>query len=231
MMIDCGSDSASSDFSYYTIDSYLEEINVTNLKYIFCTHPDEDHFEGFPAILENRKYGTVFCSKTEKESQSFISFKKDVESFIKKIKVPKEGNRYTLGSAFIEILCVNQGKSDNDSSIVMMITFGNTKFLFTGDAENLTENYLIQKKDISCTVLKAAHHGSETSSRNSFLQKAEPEYIVVSTDENSRIAEDLLTYIDNHDTKAFYTYQTGTIICISDGRTVEFKTRDGNILN
>ena len=233
MMIDCGSDVIDASFGYYSIENFFKENNVNELKYVFCSHPDKDHFNGFLTLLENIKYGNVYCSRTDKDTYAFNEFKDEVQTlFLKKIKVPKEGdNKMMLGAASIEILAVNQGKTDNDSSIVMMITFGETKFLFTGDAENQTENYLIRNKDIKCTVLKAAHHGSESSSRDAFLQKAQPEYIIVSTDENTAISEDLLSYVENHETEAFYTYAKGTIICVSDGRKVEIKDRSGNILS
>lgn len=235
MMIDCGSDVMDAGFNYYKIDNYLQELGVTKFEYIICTHPDKDHYEGFSEILSNRKYKHIYCSNLEKENGSFSVFKEDVQSLFKRMKSPKIGLTFKLGSAEIEILaCDTDNKgSSNDSSIVLMITYGKNKFLFTGDAENKTENYLLRNnKNIECDVLKVAHHGSNTSSKSEFLRKTKAKYLVISTDQETKIAYSITEYVDkNEGVQAFYTWEKGTMICSSDGSRITFKNRNGEVLN
>jgi competence protein ComEC len=79
----------------------------------------------------------------------------------------------------------------NNSSMVLKITYGETSFLFLGDAEGkkrndpptppqFVEEVLVESgADLKSTVLKIAHHGSETSSTNEFVRLVDPEYVIV----------------------------------------------------
>ena len=66
----------------------------------------------------------------------------------------------------------------NNNSVVIKLTYGENKFLFTGDAEKDEEDGIWT--NIKCDVLKVGHHGSDTSSTKNFLKKVEPTYSVIS---------------------------------------------------
>ena len=226
MMIDCGSNDVdiSDNSNIYKIDRYLQQENVTHFDYIVCTHPDEDHYEGFVDILEgdgqSRTVDKIYCSikGSELDTPKFNEFKSSVQTFIKKITVPKEGHKFMLG------LAVNvDGKgTENDSSIVLMITYGNTKFLFTGDAEYRTEAYLVENKDIKCDVLKVAHHGSSTSTSDDFILKADPKYAVISVGNQNRYGHPSGVVLDRFERKNISIFRTdnGTVHCTSDGENI-----------
>ena len=236
MMIDCGSDSMTDGKSKQRIDYYLQQENISYFDYIICTHADDDHYGGFVSILKNRKFGKVYCStKGNTKSTSYTKFKNIIKKKHKRIKVPKVGTHFKLGSAKVEVLAVNTDtKTTNDASIVLMITYGNNKFLFTGDAESKTEKILLGK-NIKCDVLKVAHHGSKTSSHSYFLRKAKPKYMIVSVSEkkvnNDGISDDLLDYSDMYHVPVYYTYVEGTILCKSNGKKITLKNLDGKKLN
>ncbi|MBR3117644.1 MAG: MBL fold metallo-hydrolase [Oceanobacillus sp.] len=239
MMIDCGTKSKRLE-----IDLYLKEQGVDYFDYLVCTHPDSDHYGGFEGVLNNRKVGTIYCSTSGKDIDN-IEFNKFSNEG--KIKVPtigktlklgpisievKKPTTFMLGSAFVEVLAVNiDENSKNDSSIVLMITYGNNKFLFTGDAEKKTEKYLVENKDIKCDVLKVAHHGSFTSSSDAFLQKADPKYAVLCVSEgNDPPYKEVLDRLDDREILYFRT-DNGHIICKSNGKDIEFTDRNGNRLD
>lgn len=79
----------------------------------------------------------------------------------------------------------------NNASIVLKLTYGNHSFLFMGDAEGkdrddlpdsarYVERILLQNpSQLQSTVLKIAHHGSETSSTMPFIQAVNPEVVIV----------------------------------------------------
>lgn len=76
--------------------------------------------------------------------------------------------------------------SSNDSSLVIMLEYGSFSFLFTGDISNKTESKLVSSGvDLSCDVLKVAHHGSKSSSSLEFLKATGAKYSVICVGQNS----------------------------------------------
>lgn len=238
MMIDCGTKKNGNRDSY-VIDRFLQEKNVTEFDYIVCTHPHDDHYNVFLDILKGdskpRKYDRFLCStKADKNtSVEFNKFCKSVKEysshkFLNGITVPKVGKKYELGSAEFEILAVNtDGKGiENDSSIVLMVTFKNYKFLFMGDAEFETEKAL-SSMDIKCDVLKVAHHGSHSSTTDSFLSKALPKYAVISVGNENQYDHPSSVVIDrleNRNVKILRT-DNGIVTCTSDGKKMDIGYR------
>ena len=124
----------------------------------------------------------------EKERELFLKRKQEINAKLEKTKKyineknpKKEKDQYTLGSATIDILAVNYGEEDN-SSIVLLITYGKNKFLFTGDMDSAEEGYLCDtyQDELNVDVLKVAHHGSNTSSSYRFIRMLMPKYAMIS---------------------------------------------------
>jgi len=110
----------------------------------------------------------------------------------------------------------------------MRITYGATSFLFTGDAERPSEQAILDAGyDISATVLKVGHHGSETSTTYPFLREIMPEFAVIMCGVNNSYGhphEDTLSRLRDADVVVYRTDLQGTITCVSDGKTVAFTT-------
>lgn len=237
MMIDCGSSNTSGDNDLYLLDNYLQELGIEEFDYIVCSHPDKDHYSKFKDLLEGRKVNKkVLCSTTSDvvNKSEFNAFENSFKTLFKKITVPKVNDKYELGSATIDILAVNTKKyssNSNDSSIVLMITYGNNKFLFTGDAGRTTENEMLNNnKNVKCDVLKVAHHGSYTASSDKFLNAANPEYAIFSVCSDDIIDSGILDTLEGLGTKSFRTDEKGTIICTSNGKKITLTNHNGAVL-
>jgi competence protein ComEC len=113
-------------------------------------------------------------------------------------------------------------------SIILKLTYGDVSFLFTGDAERVEEADILEVGyDLSATVLKVSHHGSETSTTYPFLREVMPEYAVISCGKNNSYGhpdETLLSRLRDADATVFRTDMQGTITATSDGKTVTFAT-------
>ena len=240
-MIDCGSESVQENgFSSYKVDLFLEQEGITSFDYIFCSHYDEDHYAGFADILDGRKIGKAYGPSgiNDIDVQSLNRFKNALSDQHKKIKTPKVGESFDLGSSTIEEVAVDSNQSirnRNDSSLVLLVTYGETKFLFTGDAESKTETTMINGKiSIKCDVLKVAHHGSPTSTSESFLAKAKPTYAILTVapdrDLPNGVVFDRLEAQDSIE-KIFRTDETGNITCKSDGKNITIYNTDGVQIN
>jgi competence protein ComEC len=128
---------------------------------------------------------------------------------------------------------VNPNSKDlNTTSIVIKLTYSNTKFLFTGDAQTSNEEGMINKGyDLSSDVLKVGHHGSGTSTSKAFLYKVNPKYAVISCGKNNDYGHPHKSIMEKLQTQKITVYRTdesGTIVCTSDGKNIRFSTSPGD---
>ncbi len=217
------------------IYSYLQSHGISHLDYIVCSHPHQDHAGGLAGALNYATAGIVYCSTSEYDGSAFANFKKYLDKQNIAITVPAPGDAFTLGSATAVILGpLSHSDDPNKESIVFRIQYGETSFLFTGDAKRENE---IEMIDAGCTlkstVLKVGHHGSETSTSYPFLYYVEPEYAVISVGENNPYGhptEETLSRLRDADVTVYRTDENGTIICRSDGKSVAFTTEKSPVL-
>ena len=224
MLID-GGNAADSSLIY----SFLRKRGIDHLDYIIATHAHEDHVGGLAGALNYATAGIALCPVTEYDSRPFNSFVKYLYEQGVTITVPDPGDSFMLGSAEVIIVGpINLSSNPNNTSIVIKIAYGETSFLFTGDAERPEEQDILEAGyDISATVLKVGHHGSDTSTTYPFLREIMPQYAVISCGEGNSYGhphEDTLSRLRDADVVLFRTDMQGTITCTSDGDTVTFIT-------
>ena len=224
MLID-GGNAEDSDLVY----SYLERHGAKNLDYMVASHAHEDHIGGLSGALNYAKVDTALCPVTEYSSKVFQNMVKYLEQQGKSLTVPAPGDKFDLGSARVEILGPVQEYDDtNNTSIVLRIDYGETSFLFTGDMETGAEKDLLESgANVRATVLKAGHHGSDTSTGYQFLREVSPQYTVISVGEGNKYghpSNEVLSRFRDAGTEVYRTDMQGHVIAESDGKTVTFRT-------
>lgn len=207
--------------------AYLSRLGITYLDYVIGTHAHEDHIGGIAGALNYASVGQVFCPVTSYTTRAFSNFVKAVRNQGKTITVPSVGDRFMLGSASCQVLGVNSTDDTNESSIVLRITYGNTSFLFTGDAEREAENMILNRGyQLQSDVLKVGHHGSASSTGYYWLRQVAPRYAVISVGKGNSYGhptETVLSRLRDADVTTYRTDLQGDIICTSDGQTVSFQ--------
>jgi competence protein ComEC len=227
MLID-GGNVADSDLIY----TFLKDHGITHLDYIVGTHAHEDHIGGLAGALNYAMVDVAYCPVTEFDSRAFSNFVKYLGEKGKSITVPSPGDTFKLDGAEVEILApLKPSDEPNNTSIVLKLTYGGVSFLFTGDCEREEEADILEAGyDLSATVLKVGHHGSETSTSYPFLREVMPQYAVISCGTDNSYGhphEETLSKLRDADVTLFRTDLQGTITATSDGTTVAFTTERG----
>ncbi len=164
-----------------------------NIETIIESHPDQDHIGGLVNVLGVYKVGSILETKMQSESQTYKKLEEEIESKrIKKIEAKKSVSVKFSSGAIAEILYPFEtvtdinGKDTNMYSVVVKLTIGENKFLFTGDLPTQQENKILAKNvDIGADFLKVSHHGSKYASSNEFLEKVRPSTAIVSVGKNN----------------------------------------------
>ena len=223
MLIDGGDKSDSS--LIYTL---LKNKNLTHLDIVIGSHSHADHIGGLPAALNYATADIVLCPVDSYNTDCFNDFKRYASEKSSGIVVPCVGDAYLLGDAVVNILGVNSASKENDTSIVVKITYKETSFLFSADAEKDTEECLLNSKlDLSASVLKVGHHGSNTSSSADFLKAVHPQYAIISVGKDNEYGHPADEVLQRLESAGIATYRTdihGDIFLTSDGETIALST-------
>ena len=213
---------------------YFKAKGITEFKYLIGTHPHEDHIGGLDDIIYNFDINTIYIPDAITTTKTFMDVLDAIEEKNMTYSVPKINETFTLGEALITVLYTGTDTKDlNNTSIVLRLDFGNTSYLFTGDATEKTENILLKDNlNLKADVLKVGHHGSRFSTTDEFLQKVNPKYAVISVgkDNNYKHPEDIiLKKLKTNNIKIHRTDLEGTIIVTSDGKEIKLKNIDTNL--
>ena len=215
------------------IIKYLRNNGVDRVDYIIATHPHSDHIGAMETIIESFEIKNVIMPRLSEQNMPTT---KGYENFL--IAVKNSGanviaatpfNEYEFGDANFAILSPsNQSKNLNNMSVVIKLSFGDTSFLFTGDAESQVEQELISSGyDIRSNVLKMGHHGSNTSNTERFLQAVNPSFSVISCGKDNSYGhphEEVVELLNKYDLNYKRTDKNGIIVVGSDGSNLTYIT-------
>lgn len=165
---------------------YLKRNNIKKLDGVVLTHPHADHIGGVLEIMESVRVDTVYNSGAAYNSNLYKKYHRLAEVRSIPIKSLRRGDRIGMDpSVAFNVLSpdgTKQIRNVNNASIVLLASYGEMDFLFTGDIEQEVEQHLVAQYDslLNIEFLKAAHHGSSTSNSTRFLDFATPERVAVS---------------------------------------------------
>jgi competence protein ComEC len=199
---------------------------------VISTHPDLDHIGGLPSVMENYKVGEYFNNDSGVENDLVRILQADMkESGTKGLSLTRNMVLDLGGGTYLRIfspLLVSAGTDTNKNSIVAKLYYGNTSFLFTGDAPLEVEDYLAKTygMELDSQVLKVAHHGSKNSLSESFLSVVSPDFSVISASINNRYGhphKEVLDFLENIKSKILETSVLGNIKMESNGQEIKVK--------
>ena len=228
MLIDCGLSSTED-----RVNAYLEAAQIDSFDVVVATHPHSDHIGGMAEILRGREFRAIYMPRVTHDSKTYDELISVIEDHGLKAKAAEYGVTIPFDDALtVQILApvADDYDSLNDYSAVVRIDYNNSSFLFTGDAEMISEMDMVStcKDLLNADVLKVGHHGSATSSTEDFLNAVSPQYAVISVGEGNSYGHPNSAVIDaleQQNCRVYRTDQDGTVSFVTDGKNYVVKTQ------
>lgn len=174
-LIDAGNNEDGND-----VVNFIKNKGITKLDYVIGTHPHEDHIGGMDDVINNFDIDKIYLPKIQTNTKTYEDVMKAISNKKMKINSFKKGDKFNIGEAEVEVMTdsILDNSNLNLSSNILKMTFNGTSFLFTGDAEKENEESIDNWQKVD--FLKVGHHGSNTSTSQSFLDKIQPKYAIIS---------------------------------------------------
>ncbi len=199
---------------------------------LIITHPDSDHYNGLAFIIRRFQPKIIYTNGQKKNEGSYGRLMHLIRRMGIALHTPMPGHILHHDGALCRLVSLGmpglagRSDSDNNQSLVTRLTCANTSFLFPGDIERQAEKRLIAHgAPLRANVLLAPHHGSRTSSSETFIQRVNPELIVVSG--KTAWASAYASHTDpgpHARYRLLVTGRDGTVTCTTDGNKVTTTT-------
>lgn len=226
ILIDAGTSSTEDE-----LVGELRSLGAETLDLVVATHPHADHIGGMAAVIDAFDVRQVVMPRiSESDTPTTKTYENLLQSIADKgltITPAEPGDELlSSGGAVLTVLAPNgEDYGDlNNYSVVLRLTYGEDSFLFTGDAEEASEEEMLSLDwPLTATVLKCGHHGSETSTSPAFLDAVSPQYAVISCGvDNDYGHPDAVTLekLEAAGAEVFRTDLQGTILASTEGSGV-----------
>ena len=229
MLID-GGDSAAGEIVY----GALKERDIRKLDILAISHLHADHIGGLPrALAYATSISRTICNANYSDKQVFRNLEHELAINDSKITVPATGESLMLGSATIEV--IDASAEEENDSLVLLITYGDTRFLFTGDIESTAQTRISDLYEnesdspFEVVLIKMPHHGSYTGTLYRFLRTFMPDYAVISVGADNPYghpSRNTMELLENPNLGAtvYRTDQVGDILVRSNGKKLSVTT-------
>lgn len=209
----------------------LDARGVTAIDVVAITHGHADHIGQLDAVLERFDVAEVWMSGTIHTTRTFERALEAIDRSGVAYEEPRAGDATTIGSLAVEVLNPAQLTGDlHADSLALRVTYGEVAFLFTGDAEAVTEAGMLDRDPggLTATVYQVGHHGSMTSTTPGFLAAVSPEIAVYSAGQDNPYGhphDEVIARLRDAGAAVYGTDTHGTITVVTDGVGYEVTTQ------
>jgi len=231
------------DIGEQVVSPYLWSRSIRRLRALAITHPDSDHLGGGAAILKNFRVEELWLGDDGRD-EDYAELLAAARSRGTSVRRFRAGEQATLGRASLRILSPDRPllEGGNDRSLAMLARFGEQSVLLTGDLEVQGEVRLLRRLErfsgglgsLSGGLLKVGHHGSQTSTAESLLDRFRPAIAVISAGyENlhGHPNQKVLQRLEDAGAVTLRTDHEGAVTVLTDGRRLTVETYRRNQLS
>ena len=217
------------------VSEYLWWRGLARVDYILATHAHADHMNGLNDIAHNFKVRAALLGRADGGEAEFARLAETLRRERVPIQLVGRGDCLKFGAATVEVLWpprageANGALSENNDSLVLRVRYGTRAFLLTGDIERDAEAALVAaaRDELHNDVVKVAHHGSRTSSTESFIAAVRPSVSVISVGHTSPFGhpdKGIVARWRASGAQVLQTGQRGTITISTDGHDLKVGT-------
>lgn len=225
MIIDCGS-TTENQVGTYRLIPYLLANGVSSVDTVFISHFDSDHVNGIIELLEDeyysRRIGCIVISKAAPLIDGHSENYATITAYSQACNIPvytiAAGEGMVIGDSIIQCLSpvndrVEEYEDTNSASMILDITdrVSGFRMLLTGDADFASEDMMYNSR-IGYDYLKVAHHGSNSSTSDMFLNK----FINCPVIYNGKYRINL-NYQNRYNSKAYIMGKKMCVISVGEG--------------
>lgn len=209
-----------------TVVNDISALGCNKITYLVATHPHSDHIGGMPAVLDAFDVANAYLPNASSSSDIYAEFldKLDAEGCnVYEAKNDVSVIQTESLCAYFVAPCGTDYKNLNNYSAVLKLVYGETSFLFTGDAQSQSEKEITA--DVSANVVKVGHHGSKTSSSQAFVSAVSPEYAIIEVGKDNSYGHPNVGVIErwqNAGADVLRTDLNGSITFTSDGSNISY---------
>ncbi len=209
MMIDCGyKDNAD------TILNDLYDKNVKKLDLLIISHFDKDHVGGASKIVKNFKVNRIITSPVTNDDKRTVKFLEAMTEKGLKNEVPSADILIEEKGLAVKVCpplnFPYEDDNDNNSSLLVTVNCGCGDLTFTGDAEDMRIDEILERDDLKCDVLKIPHHGTEDHRLKELIDKAAPKTAIITSSIDEPSDDEVLKILEDKGVTVYDTKDTGS---------------------
>jgi competence protein ComEC len=178
------------DIGEDVVSPYLWQRGVSRLDAVAFTHGHSDHIGGMRAMLRNFRPREIWYGPNYPSHEVEVLLGAADRLQVRRVE-RHQGERFQFDGVEFEVLSPPadwelKPRGQDDASMVLRMTYAGHSALLIGDIHKRMEKMLVEaaeehRSPLKADLLKVAHHGSNTSSCDEFLDAVQPEYAVISS--------------------------------------------------
>lgn len=210
--------------------NFLKQKDVGKLDMVVATHPHADHIGGLIPVLNAFQVDKFVDSGKAHTSQTYLEMLTIIDNKNISFEVAEKGKVYTFDNGFkmTTLHALPTASNINNASVVLKAEYNKVSFMLTGDAEKEVENMMVNSGfNLSSTIYKAGHHGSNTSSTQAFINKVKPQASILSYGKGNQYGhphDEIVKRLQAAGSK-LYSTENGDITVITNGTTYNISAK------